>query len=224
MRKVLIPLLVAAMAVALAIPAALAQPREGGPETRGDRTVMVEGIVQAVNRRFSSFVLRVGPPDQRSFTAPRLIEVLVQDATVIRFAVPGPDALRRPDVYGQVPRRGTLADLRGGDWVQVEGFYLTTGRLQAQMVLVQNRGFLGQVPAPFNVVARGVVTARGFASLVVVSDGVSRTILVSPATVVVGRRRSFAEIRPGDVVLVQGIVNADGTIVARQIEVTFTNF
>ncbi|MGH2360546.1 MAG: DUF5666 domain-containing protein, partial [bacterium] len=120
-------------------------------------------------------------------------------------------------------RIATISDIRVGDRVKLEGFRLDDGRILAVKLQIRNRRIVGR-PDFQGVEAQGVVTSKGFNTLTVVSgNGITRTVLVTPATEVRGQRNSFAAIQTNDVVVVQGNVNADGTVSASRIEVVFAS-
>lgn len=77
---------------------------------------------------------------------------------------------------------------------------------------------------PQGVLAQGVVTGKSLNAVTVLDhSGGARLVIVPTTTVVTGQRTSFAAIIPNDVVRVEGTVNSDNSITARQIEVVFAS-
>ncbi len=220
MRKILTAALVIALATMLVLPAAApAGPAKGsqgrGPAVRGK--LIVEGIVTAVNPTASAFTLQITKPGHQMRAGGSTLVVLVQQATLVKVKGPGDDD------ENVARRSASIADVHVGDRVQVEGFRLDDGRVVALRLDIKNRAVAGPGIQPPNAAATGVVTAKGASSLVIAgTDGGNRVILITPSTDFRGQRASFAAIQPGDMVVVQGTVNADGSIVARQIETTFS--
>lgn len=218
-RKSRAIVLMAALVLALAFPAAAVADRgkgeqaAGGPKVRGKLTV--EGTVVAVHPGASTFTMRVTKPGHVRRAGSDILVVLVQQATELN--------LRGHDDDEEVAfRLARIADVRVGDRVMVDGFRLDDGRILALRLDIKNRAVAGPGPLPPRAAASGVVTARGVSSLVIVSAEGTRTILITPTTEFRGQRTSFAAIQAGDMVVVQGTVNADGSIVARRVETTFT--
>lgn len=200
----------------LAAPGLAAPGKSGqaqGPRVRGSLTV--EGIVSAVNPGASMFVLRVTKPGHARRAGSDTLVVLVQQGTELKLR-------GRDDDEHVAFRAASIADVRVGDRVKVDGFRLDDGRILALRLDIKNRAVAGPGPLP-PAAASGVVTAKGFSSLVILgADGIPRTVLITPSTEFRGQRTSFATVQAGDSVVVQGTVNADGSIVARRVETTFT--
>lgn len=220
MRKSLAMFLAIALVLTLVLPmTAFADKGQGqgkgkGLSVRGK--IKVEGVVTGVSPGASMFTMRVTKHANRA-GSDNLV-VLVQRATELKVRHNDDDD---DDEDEHARRIASINDLRVGDRVQLEGFRLDDGRILALKLDIKNRRIAGP-PEPEGVVAQGVVTAKGANTLAVVgSDGVTRIVLVTAATNIRGRRNSFAEIQPTDVVVVQGTVNADGTVLARRIEVVF---
>ncbi|MBI2247254.1 MAG: hypothetical protein HYU65_04905 [Armatimonadetes bacterium] len=218
MRKSLAMFLAIALVLTLVLPmTAFADKGKGkgkGLSVRGK--IKVEGVVTGVSPGASMFTMRVTKHASRAGSGN--LVVLVQRATELKVRHNDDDD---DDEDEHARRIASINDLRVGDRVQLEGFRLDDGRILALKLDIKNRRIAGP-PEPEGVVAQGVVSAKGANTLAVVgSDGVTRIVLVTAATDIRGRRNSFAEIQPTDVVVVQGTVNADGTVLARRIEVVF---
>ncbi len=216
MRKILAIVLTLALALTLVLPmAAFADKGKGksGMKVRGK--VEVEGIVTSVNPGASMFSMTVTKHEKRVGSSS--LAVLIQSATELEVRRRDDD----DDDDEHARRIASINDIRVGDRVKLEGFRLDDGRVLALKLKIRNRR-IAAPPEPQGVVAQGVVTAKGGNTLTVVGgDGVTKVVLVTAATDVRGQRNSFAAIQPTDVVVVQGTMNADGTVSARQIEVVF---
>lgn len=219
MRKSLAMFLAIALVLTLVLPmTAFADKGKGkdkGHSVRGK--VQIEGIVTGLNLGASMFSMRVTKHANRVGSDNNVL-VLVQRATELKVKHRGDDD---DDDDEHARRIASINDLQVGDRVKLDGFRLDDGRILALKLDIKNRRIFAP-PEPEGVVAQGVVSAKGANTLAVVgSDGVTRIVLVTAATNIRGRRNSFAEIQPTDVVVVQGTVNADGTVLARRIEVVF---
>jgi len=222
MRKLIAIVLTLGLIMVLVLPmAALADnEKKGKGKGRGVSIrgkIQVEGTVTSLDPGSSMFTMRVTKNANRVSNESLL--VLVQRGTELRAAGRDDD----DDDEERFRRIATISDIRIGDRVKLEGFRLDDGRILALKLQIKNRRIAGR-PDFQGVEAQGVVTAKGFNTLTVVSgNGVARTVLVTPATDVRGQRNSFAAIQPNDVVVVQGNVNADGTVSASRIEVVFAS-
>lgn len=227
MRKILTVFLVAALVMTMALPAMADKGSGGskgskGSESRGPKIkskVSVEGVITAINQGASTFTIRVLTPGHRRQVGASSAVILVQSATEVK--VKGKDDDDDDDDDKGFTRRASISDLKVGDRVHVEAFRLDDGRFLALKLNVKNRKVAGQPPTqPVGAEAQGTVVAKGSNSITVLGpDGRTRTVLVSATTAVKGARTSFGEIQVNDAVVVQGTVNADGTISAQQIEV-----
>lgn len=207
----------AILTVLLAVPVAAAP---GGPKgPRAKDVVSVEGVITSINAGRTAFNMRVLTPGHQRQVGSNTMTVLIQSGTDIH--VPG-----RGDLPDRDPGRpARIQDFRVGDRVHVQALRLDNGTFLAMRVTVQNRQAapeesrgretLGQV-----VQVEGVVIDKGDRSLRVrQANGTVRTVLVTSTTDITGRVSTFRQIRVGDIVVVHGTVNADGTIVARRIDV-----
>lgn len=209
-KRLTVAVLAAALVLAaVAVPAALAEHGQG-PKVKSKFTV--QGVVTAVDPARSTLTIQLTNRGSIKQAGASTLHVLVAAGTEIKVKFENGE---------EHERRAALSELRVGDRVKIEAFRLDDGRVLALKLEAKTRRAAG-VPGPVGAVASGVVTAKGFSSLVIVGAEGPRTILVTPATDFRGQRTSFATIQTGDTVVVQGTVNADGTVVARQIETTFT--
>jgi len=210
----------AALAAALAI--MMTAPVLAGPAPRVKGKVEVEGTIVAVAPAPSTFTVQTTKGQTGT------VVVLVQRATELKIKRKGgenEDEDEGREERARVP--ASLADFRVGDRVKVEGFRLDDGRLLALKVEVKNRVVARtqpQQPPSQDLVTQGVVIARSSDTLTIVEPGGASRFVVVPATAVVtGQRHSFAAIVLDDIARVEGTVNADNSITARQIEVVFAN-
>lgn len=222
MRKTIgFTFLTAILIVILALPAVAAPGGPKGPPTaagpRAKDVVSVEGVITSINAGRTAFTMRVLTPGHQRQVGSDTMTVLVQSGTDIH--VPG---------RGEGPdfdRPARIQDFRVGDRVHVQALRLDNGQFLAMRVTVQNRQVqpeeragtdtLGQV-----VQFEGVVIDNGDRSLRVrQANGTVRTVLVTSTTEITGRVTTFRQIRANDIVVVRGTANADGTIVARRIDV-----
>jgi hypothetical protein len=165
--------------------------------------MVVEGVVVSTRSEASTFVLRLVHPPQSWWREMPYLTVWVQRGT---------------KVAGHPWPGGGGEGVQAGDRVRVDGFRLDDGRLLALEVDVRERPLRGISPGV--VVVRGVVVARGPALIVIVdSQGTTRVILVVATTRLVGPRPAVDLLRPHDQVVVLGLPNADGTLVAREVQV-----
>ncbi len=213
------PLLAALLVFMLsALPAAITGPKGNGKVTG---KVQVEGVITAVNPVGSMFTMQATKRAAGTFV------VLVQQATELKIKHKGGrDEDEDEDRNEAVHRGASIADFRTGDRVKVEAFRLDDGRLLALKIDVTSRVLPAQQPQPRpqGLIAQGVVTARNQNALAIIgADNVPRLVIVPSTTVVTGQRTSFAAIVPNDVVRVEGTVNADNSLTARQIEVVFAS-
>ncbi len=207
----------AALAAALAI--TMAGPVLAGPAPKVKGKVEVEGTIVAVAPASSTFTVHA----TRGQTG--TVVVLVQRATELKIKHKGgEDEDEAREERARVP--ASLADFHVGDRVKVEGFRLDDERLLALKVEVKNRTVARTQPQPppQGLVAQGVVVSKNSGTLTIVEpDGASRLVIVPATVVVTGQRTSFAAILLNDTVRVEGTVNADSSIMARQVEVVFAN-
>ena len=207
----------AALAAALAITMAAPVLAGSAPKVKGK--VEVEGTIVAVAPASSTFTVQTTKGQTGT------VVVLVQRATELKIKRKGgEDEDDAREERARVP--ASLADFRVGDRVKVEGFRLDDGRLLALKVEVKNRvvARTQPQPPPQGLEAQGVVVAKSSGTLTIVEPGGASRLVIVPATVVVtGQRNSFAAIILNDTVRVEGTVNADNSITARQIEVVFAN-
>lgn len=207
-------------AAVLALALVLSAPASARPHVQGKLTV--EGIVAAVNNSGGAFTIQVTNPGRANRAGSRVLLVLVQQATELRLTGrrdtdgDGSDA----GDFGGARRRASIADIRVGDRVKLEGFRLDDGRILALRLQITNRAVAG--PAQFEFVASGVVTSKGANSLVILANRTPRAILITPSTEFRGQRNWFGAVQPGDFVMVGGTVNADGSVVARRVETTIS--
>lgn len=227
MRKLIAIVLTLALVMVLVVPMAALADNEGKRKDKGRGVsirgkIQVEGIVTSMDFGSSMFTMRVTKHANR--VGNDNLIVLVQRGTALRTAGRGNDDDDDDDDDKERARRiATISDIRVGDRVKLEGFRLDDGRILAVKLQIRNRRIVGR-PDFQGVEAQGVVTSKGFNTLTVVSgNGITRTVLVTPATEVRGQRNSFPAIQTNDVVVVQGNVNADGTVSASRIEVVFAS-
>lgn len=216
-RKFTAAILAAVLALALVFPAAALadkgkSAKSRGPQVQGKLTI--EGIVTAVNNAGGAFTIQVTNPGHAQRAGSMTLLVLVQQATELQLTG------RDDDDNGGARRRASIADIRVGDRVKLEGFRLDDGRILALRLQIKNRTVAG--PGRFEFVASGVVTTKGANSLMILANGTPRAILITPSTEFRGQRNWFGAVQPGDFVMVQGTVNADGSIVARRVETTIS--
>jgi uncharacterized protein DUF5666 len=208
----------AALSVAVAL--AVTAPVLAGP-SKVKGKVEVEGTIVMVNPASSTFTVQ--PAKSQAGT----VIVLVQRATTLKIKHTGDrDEDEDEDRAERARVPASVADFRVGDRVKVEGFRLDDGRLLAMKVEVKNRVVARTQPQlpPQGLVAQGVVVAKGSGTLTIVEPGrASRLIIVPTNAVVTGQRNSFAAIILSDAVRVEGTVNPDNSVTARQIEVVFAN-
>ncbi|MGH2437819.1 MAG: DUF5666 domain-containing protein [bacterium] len=220
-RKFTSAILAAVLALALVVPVAAfggkgKDAKSRAPQVRGKLTV--EGIVTAVNSGGGVFSIQVTNPGHARRAGSMTLHVLVQQATELQLAGRTDDGEDNDDNTLSVLRRASIADIRVGDRVTLEGFRLDDGRILALRLRVKNRAVAA--PGDFEFAASGVVTSRSVNALQIVSGSTRRAILITPSTDFRGQRTWFGAIQPGDFVMVAGMVNADGSIVARRVETT----
>jgi hypothetical protein len=226
MRKLIAIVLTLALVMVLVVPMAALADNEGKGKGKGRSAsnkgvsirgkIQVEGVVTSMDFGSSMFTMRITRNANR--VSNDSLVVLVQRGTELRASGRNDD-----DDDERFRRIATINDIQVGDRVKLEGFRLDDGRILALKLQIRNRRIAGR-PDFQGVEAQGVVTGKGFNTLTVVSgNGVTRTVLVTAATDVRGQRNSFAAIQPNDVVVVQGNVNADGTVSASRIEVVFAS-
>jgi len=228
MRKLIAIVLTLALVMVLVVPMAALADNEGKRKDKGRGVsirgkIQVEGVVRSMDFGSSMFTMRVTKHANR--VGNDNLIVLVQRGTALRTAGRGndDDDDDDDDDKERARRIATISDIRVGDRVKLEGFRLDDGRILALKLQIRNRRIVGR-PDFQGVEAQGVVTSKGFNTLTVVSgNGITRIVLVTVATEVRGQRNSFAAIQPNDVVVVQGNVNADGTVSASRIEVVFAS-
>ncbi|SRR5579884_17974 len=209
-----------AAALGAAVPAAAQQSWVLG-------TVQFEGVVTAIQPAVGALTVQVTKNGSGPAT------VLIQRATTLRAYAEG-SAIERDNSKGEthiihpstrVSVPATIADFRDGDRVAVEGFRLDASRVVALTVDVLSRTITVPQPwVPGGLAVQGIVVGRSRASLTVAdSSGSARVVRAAPATQVTGQRSSFGAIALGDVVQVQGVATADGTVAAQQIDVVSVN-
>jgi len=217
--RTVVALLAAALAVTVAaLPA-------GADKPKVKDKVQVDGVVTAIDPIGSAFVLQTsGKQGSHSYV------VLVQGATELRAgrAGKGKEGDQGEDEQGdegdnQAVRRAAISDFHVGDHVRLQAFRLDDGRLVALRAQVLNRAVAFQPqPIPQGLVAQGVVVGRSANTLTVLDrGGATRVVIVPGNAVITGQRSAFAQIIPNDVVRVEGTVNPDNTVTARQVEVLF---
>ena len=185
--------------------------------------VNLEGVITAIDGLASAFLLRVTKHGSGTTL------ILVQGATdLVGKRHKGHDEDRgenegNDDQEEHARQRVAITDFRVGDEVKVQGFRLDDGRVVALRVDVRNRAVPVHPPLALpSVVAQGVVTSRSLSTLSVLgATGGARVVLVAPGTRVTGQRSSATAIIPDDVVRVDGVLNTDGSVTARQIDVVF---
>jgi hypothetical protein len=222
-RKVTAAILAAVLALALVFPAAALadkgkSAKSKGPQVQGKLTV--EGIVTAINNGGGAFTIQVTNPGHTRRVGSQTLLVLVQLATELQLSGRRDDDDEDNDDSSGARRRASIADIRVGDRVKLEGFRLADGRILALRLQIKNRTVAG--PGQFEFAASGVVTTKGANSLVILANGTPRAILITPSTEFRGHRNWFGAVQPGDFVMVGGTVNADGSIVARRVETTIS--
>jgi hypothetical protein len=222
-RKVTAAILAAVLALALVFPAAALadkgkSAKSKGPQVQGKLTV--EGIVTAINNGGGAFTIQVTNPGHTRRVGSQTFLVLVQLATELQLSGRRDDDDEDNDDNSGARRRASIADIRVGDRVKLEGFRLDDGRILALRLQIKNRTVAG--PGQFEFAASGVVTTKGANSLVILANGTPRAILITPSTEFRGHRNWFGAVQPGDFVMVGGTVNADGSIVARRVETTIS--
>lgn len=226
MRKFIAIVLTLALVMVLVVPMAALADNEGKRKDKGRGVsirgkIQVEGVVTSIDFGSSMFTMRVTKHANR--VSNDHLVVLVQRGTALRTAGRGNDDDDDDDDEERARRIATISDIRVGDRVKLEGFRLDDGRILALKLQIRNRRIVGR-PDFQGVEAQGVVTSKGFNTMTVVSgNGITRLVLVTPATEVRGQRNSFAAIQTNDVVVVQGNVNADGTVSASRIDVVFAS-
>ena len=170
--------------------------------------ITVEGVVTSFNPSASTLLLRVTRPEW----AVRLGHVVVWVQRGTRVDGDGDNWSGRP-----------AQDFERGDRIKVDGFRLDDGRLLALDIDVKERAFAPR-PAVGEVVFRGVLVARGSALIVILdSSGRTRIILIATTTRIRGLRASTGALQANDTVVVLGEANPDGTVVAREVQVTETS-
>lgn len=205
MRTSIIYVCVVLLAVAL-LPTSPAQADDREWAAFGRLTV--EGVVTSFNPSASTLVLRVMRPER----ALRLGHVIVWVQRGTRIDGDGDAWFGRP-----------AQDFGRGDRIKVDGFRLDDGRLLALDIDVKERAFALR-PTVGEVVFRGVLVARGSALIVILdSSGRTRIILIATTTRIRGRRASMGALQANDTVVVLGEANPDGTVVAREVQVTETS-
>lgn len=205
MRTSIIYVCVVLLAVAL-LPTSPAQADDREWAAFGRLTV--EGVVTSFNPSASTLVLRVMRPER----ALRLGHVIVWVQRGTRIDGDGDTWFGRP-----------AQDFGRGDRIKVDGFRLDDGRLLALDIDVKERAFALR-PTVGEVVFRGVLVARGSALIVILdSSGRTRIILIATTTRIRGRRASMGALQANDTVVVLGEANPDGTVVAREVQVTETS-
>lgn len=223
-QKVTAAILAAVLALALAFPAAAMADKGKSAKSKGPRVqgkLTVEGIVTAVNNGGGAFTIQVMNPGHAQRAGSTTLLVLVQQATELQLTGRRDDDEDDDgDDNGGARRRASIADIRVGDRVKLEGFRLDDGRILALRLQIKNRTVAG--PGQFEFAASGVVTTKGANSLMILANGTPRAILITPSTEFRGHRSWFGAVQPGDFVMVQGTVNADGSIVARRVETTIS--
>ncbi len=168
----------------------------------------VEGVVTSFNPSASTLVLRVMRPER----ALRLGHVIVWVQRGTRIDGDGDAWFGRPS--GQ--------DFGRGDRIKVDGFRLDDGRLLALDIDVKERAFALRSTVG-EVVFRGVLVARASTLIVILdSSGRTRIILIATTTRIRGLRASVRALQASDSVVVLGATNSDGTVVAREVQVTET--
>jgi hypothetical protein len=202
--------------------------------------ITIEGTVMSIDPLSSAFTLRATDHARGTFA------VLVQSSTQLRISRTGrgvgrSDEDRRDrtsqgeDGQGEaargqdeaagerVSRPASISDLRVGDRLVTDVFRLDDGRLLALGVEVLNRAI--EFPPELELVglaAQGVVVGKTRSTLTVLDDtGTAHLIVVPMGIAVMGRRASFASIAQNDIVRVDGVANADGSVTAQQLEVVF---
>lgn len=213
-RRLAASLLVAGLILAVAAPAVLAE-HGRGPKVKSKFTV--QGIVTAVHPARSMLTVQLTNRGSIQQAGASVLRVLVAAGTEIRLKFEDSEDDEDDEEH---ERHAVLRELRVGDRVKIEAFRLDDGRVLALKLEARTRRAAG-FPRLAGVVAIGVVAEKRIRSLVIVGEEGTWTVLVTPATEFRGQRESFAAIRRGDAVVVRGTVNADGTIVARQVETTF---
>ncbi len=218
---------VALLAVALAVTVAALPAGADKPKVKDK--VRVTGVITAIDPIGSAFVMQAsGKGGSHTYV------VLVQRATELRAgrAVKGKEeddhegddhqGNQDGDEDDQV-RSAAITDFHVGDHVRLQAFRLDDGRLVALRAQVLNRAVAFQPqPIPQGLVAQGVVVGRSANTLTVLDRGGATHVVIVPANAVVtGQRSAFAQIIPNDVVRVEGTVNPDNTVTARQVEVLF---
>jgi len=167
----------------------------------------VEGVVTSFNPSASTLVVRVMRPER----AVRLGHVIIWVQRGTRIDGDG-------DAWSERPAQ----DFGRGDRIKVDGFRLDDGRLLALDIDVKERAFALR-PTVGEVVFRGVLVARGSALIVILdSRGRTRIILIATTTRIRGLRASMGALQANDTVVVLGATNSDGTVVAREVQVTET--
>jgi len=224
-RKFTAAILAAVLALALVFPAAAFADKGKNAKSRGPQVrekLTVEGIVTSVNNGGGAFTIQVTNPGHAQRAGSTTLLVLVQQATELQLTGRRDDDEEDgdDDDNGGARRRASIADIRVGDRVKLEGFRLDDGRILALRLQIKNRTVAG--PGQFEFAASGVVTTKGANSLVILANGTPRAILITPSTEFRGQRNWFGAVQAGDFVMVQGTVNSDGSIAARRVETTLS--
>lgn len=187
--------------------------------------VNVEGVITAVDRLASAFLLRVTKHGSGTTL------VLVQDATelvVTRHKTRGKERDEDDEDEGReehARQQASITDVHVGDQVKVQGFQLDDGRLLALQIDIRNRVVPVHPPVPLpSLIAQGVVIAMSLTTITVLdASGPARVVQVAASTPVTGQRAWIGAIVPDDVVRVEGVLNRDGSVTARRIDVVFAS-
>jgi hypothetical protein len=190
------------------------QDREDAPLTLADLkagdVVRVEGALQAGGKVLAREIQRLAPPG--------LNEALLRgvatsvDASNATFTVSGLTV--STDAGTKLVGIGTLADLKVGDRVLVQGTLQPDGRVKARLVVKRPAAPKGSDQVEIEGAITSITAPDRF-------QVAGKTVVTDSSTRFEGERDkslTFADLKVGDRVEVEGVAQADGTILAREVE------
>jgi len=188
--------------------------REDTPLTLADLkagdVVRVEGTLQAGGKVLARDIERLTPPGLNEASLRGTVTSV--DATNSRFSVSGLTV--STDAGTKLVGIGTLADLKVGDRVLVQGMLQPDGSVKARLV----------VKRPIAPKGSDQVEIEGAITSITAPDRfqvAGKTVVTDPSTRFDGEHDkplTFADLKLGDRVEVEGVAQVDGTILAREVE------
>jgi Domain of unknown function (DUF5666)/Carboxypeptidase regulatory-like domain len=172
--------------------------------------VRVEGMLQAGGKVLAREIERVTAPGQNEALLRGLVSAV--DASKSTFAVSGLTV--STDASTRLVGIATLADLNVGDRVLVQGTLQPDGSVKARLV----------VRRPVAPPEREETELEGAITSITPPDRfevAGKTVVVDSSTRFEGEHDSgltFADLKVGDRVEVEGVAQADGTVLARKVE------